>query len=166
MLIFIPLENYHREFICSMLRLKPECWHKYMFICMYISCNTLGSWKRSFLTLENHYIHLCGRLKVQWAYLCIKKMLWILQYWCKIACGWKYFIIHSCSYSCLVNLYLVVYYIMKKSDFVYGIRWWDHVAPIVSRLMHSFKTGSPVANNLIFFTGDSNGLCSCWSDLG
>lgn len=39
---------------------------------MYISCNTLGSWKRSFLTLENYCIHLSGHLKVHSVYLCIK----------------------------------------------------------------------------------------------
>lgn len=34
-----------------------------MFTCMYISCNTLGSWKRSFLTLENYCLHLSGHWK-------------------------------------------------------------------------------------------------------
>lgn len=66
----------------------------------------------------------------------------------------------------IVNLYLVVYYVVKKSDFMgwnLGFRFMGSEGLYCSSYsvkahLHSFKTASPVASGLILVMGDSNGL--------
>lgn len=141
MLIFTFLENYRREFICSRLRLKA--WvltHTFMFVCMYISCYTLGSLERSFLTLENYCNHLSGHLKVQSVYLCLKKnamnctLLRQNRLWLEMSFNYSFMQL----LLSIVNLFLVVYYRMKGSDCICGGRGCNG-ASILARLIHSCK---------------------------
>lgn len=140
-----------------------------MFICMYISCNTLGSWKRSFLTLENYCTHLSGHLKVQSVYLCIKKCCELYNAEAKLPVIENVIslFIHAITSLCCETLFGGV---LRSEEIRFC--WWNQGMGLycssyaVKARIHCFKTASPVANSLVLFTGDSNGLYSYWSDLG